>query len=32
VRLDEPDLLVVPPSRFEQAPVKQHFWEPGQDQ
>lgn len=32
VRLDDPDVLVVPASRFEQAPVKQHFWEPGQDQ
>jgi hypothetical protein len=32
VRLDDPDVLVVPQSRFEQAPVKQHFWEPGQDQ
>lgn len=32
VRLDDPDVLVVPQSKFEQAPVKQHFWEPGQDQ
>jgi hypothetical protein len=28
VRLDDQDVLVVPTSRYEQAPVKQHFWEP----
>lgn len=28
VRLDDQDLLVLPASRYEQATVKQHFWEP----
>ena len=28
VRLDDQDVLVLPPSRYEQATVKQHFWEP----
>jgi hypothetical protein len=28
VRLDDQDVVVMPPSRFEQATVKQHFWEP----
>jgi hypothetical protein len=28
VRLDDQDVLVLPTSKFEQATVKQHFWEP----
>ena len=28
VRLDDQDVLVVPASKYEQATVKQHFWEP----
>jgi hypothetical protein len=28
VRLDDQDVIVVPASRYEQASVKQHFWEP----
>jgi hypothetical protein len=28
VRLDDQDVLVLPPARYEQATVKQHFWEP----
>jgi hypothetical protein len=28
VRLDDQDILVAPQSKFEQATVKQHFWEP----
>src|SRR5262249_37085610 len=28
VHLDDQDVLVVPASKYEQATVKQHFWEP----
>jgi hypothetical protein len=28
VRLDDADVLVLPPSRYDQATIKQHFWEP----
>jgi hypothetical protein len=28
VRLDDPDVLVLPQSRWDQATVKQHFWDP----
>ncbi len=28
VRIDDQDILLLPPMRFEQATVKQHFWEP----
>jgi len=28
VRLDDQDVLVLPASRYDQATVKQHFWEP----
>ena len=28
VRLDDQDVILVPASRYEQATIKQHFWEP----
>ena len=28
VRVDDQDILVVPASKFAEAPVRQHFWEP----
>jgi len=28
VRVDDQDVLVVPTSKFAEAPVRQHFWEP----